>query len=186
MRLYQKTHFCRCRFYVIRLAIYPSRDVIPLCGVKIRVYSYINCMRLALLFLLAFSAVSTAHAQADPQPIAETIQLGTRIVRAPGADALQLRVIMPPELMIYAGNKLSIRLLTGPIQQSVHPAPTRVRMVDGSTHLVHQGSVTLNAFFPSGSLVCGQTYSGRLLVQGCTTRICFAPEAIPFTAVSSC
>jgi len=143
-------------------------------------------MRLSLPWLLALSAMTTVHAQATSQPIAETIQLGTRIVRAPGADALQLRVIMPPELMIYAGNKLSIRLLTGPMQQSVHPAPTRVRMVDGSTHLVHQGSVTLNALFPSGSLVCGQTYSGRLLVQGCTTRFCFAPEAIPFTAVSSC
>jgi len=106
-------------------------------------------------------------------------------MRSSGADALQLRIIIPPELMIYSGKKLSITMKNEPVQQFTDPAPTSVQMVDGTTHLVHAGAVTLNAFFPLGSLVCGQTFTGHLLVRGCTTKICFAPESIPFRAVSN-
>jgi hypothetical protein len=138
-----------------------------------------------LLPILSCIAAATATAQSTSYPLADFIQVGTRIVHSPGTDALQLLLIIPPELMIYAGSKLSIRMSNAPARQFVEPPPSRVQMVDGTTHFVHSGAVTLNAIFPQGALLCGQTYGGHLLVQGCTTRICFAPEAIAFRATSS-
>lgn len=142
-------------------------------------------MKPFVLFLLVCANVSPCLAQGTGQPLNEAIQLGTRIVRSAGADALQLRLMIPPELMIYAGSKLAIQMGLPSTQQFAQPSPTRVQMIDGSTHLVHAGAVTLNALYPVGFFGCGRAYNGRLLVQGCTTRICFAPEAIPFRALSN-
>jgi hypothetical protein len=141
---------------------------------------------LLLLCVLGLAALNfQAAAQVSSQPLAEAVQIGTRIVRSPGADALQLRLIIPPNLMIYSGSKLVVKFSLPSTRQFAEPAPSRVQMVDGTIHLVHAGPVTLNALFPLGSLPCGRSYHGSLLVQGCTKTICYAPESIPFQALSS-
>lgn len=131
------------------------------------------------------SAASTlAAAQSDSGPLSSMLQIGSRIVRSSAADVLEVRVIIPPDLRVYAPPRMSLELLGIPANISV-PSPTVFKTVDGSTHEVYAGSVTITASFRKGMATCGRPVLGRLTLQGCTASLCFAPEQIALSAMSS-
>lgn len=97
---------------------------------------------------------------------------------------LEVRVIIPPELRVYAPPRMSLELLGIPANVSV-PSPTHFKTVDGSTHEVYAGSLTISASFRKGLATCGRPVVGRLTLQGCTASLCFAPEQIALSAMNS-
>jgi hypothetical protein len=111
------------------------------------------------------------------------LQIGSRVVRTSTADALEVRLIIPPELRVYAGDKISLQLRGLP-STFLAPQPSKFRMVDGSVHDVYAGSITLAASYRRGSVTCGGNVVGWLRIQGCTASVCFPPESIPIVAPS--
>lgn len=138
------------------------------------------------LTCLAMAAVlvSNAGAQTDPGPLSSMLQIGSRIVRASGADVLEVRVIIPPELRVYAPPRMTLELLGIPANVSV-PSPTLFKTVDGATHEVYSGAFTISASFRKGLATCGRPVVGKLTLQGCTASLCFAPEQIALSAVNA-
>lgn len=113
------------------------------------------------------------------------LQIGSRIVRASTtADVLEVRVIVPPELRVYAPPRMALELLGIPANVSV-PPPTLFKTVDGATHEVYSGAFTISASFRKGLATCGRPVVGRLTLQGCTASLCFAPEQIALATVNT-
>lgn len=109
------------------------------------------------------------------------LQIGSRVIRTPTADVLEVRLIIPPELRVYAGDKIALQLRGIPSTLSA-PPPLKFRMVDGSVHDVYAGAVTLSAAYRRVPHSCGGNIVGRLNLQGCTASLCFPPEAIALVA----
>ncbi len=137
----------------------------------------------ALVVLFGLAAPLSAGAQSDDGPLSSMIQIGSRVIRTPTADVLEVRLIIPPELRVYAGDKIGLQLRGIPSTLST-PPPLKFRMVDGSVHDVYAGAVTLSATYRRVPGTCGANIVGRLNLQGCTASICFAPEAIALVAPS--
>ncbi len=140
-------------------------------------------MSAILGLLVGLTVPPSASSQTYDAPLSAMLQIGSRVVRTSTADALEVRLIIPPELRVYAREKISLQIRGLPSTFTA-PQPLKFRMVDGSVHDVYAGSITLTASYRRGSVACGDSVVGRLSVQGCTASICFPPETIPVVAPS--
>jgi hypothetical protein len=146
-------------------------------------FNAIGLLTTSLMALSSLAAPSSAGAQSDDAPLSSMVQIGSRVVRAPTEDILEVRLIIPPELRVYAGEKIGIQL-RGISSKLYAPLPLKFRMVDGSIHDVYAGAVTLSAAYRRVPGTCGTNIVARLNLQGCTASICFPPESIPVVAPS--
>ncbi len=124
---------------------------------------------------------SNAFSLTKDAPLSSMLQIGSRVVRNPTTDQLEVRLIIPPELRVYARDKISLQLRGIP-SNFYAPPPLKFRMVDGSIHDVYSGAVTLTAAYRRGAASCGTDIVALLSLQGCTASICFPPEAITVVA----
>jgi hypothetical protein len=135
----------------------------------------------ALILISGLFSATSVGAQSEEGSLASMLQIGSRVIRTPTADVLEVRLIIPPELRVYAGDKIALQLRGIPSTLSA-PPPLKFRMVDGSVHDVYAGAVTLSAAYRRVPHSCGGNIVGRLNLQGCTASLCFPPEAIALVA----
>lgn len=157
-------------------------------GIRLFPTSMHRTTRTSLLVALSFAwHAMPANAVDLDQPLSGYLQIGSRAVAGPAADYIEVRLIIPPDLRVYAGSKITLQIPQFPNAVVRYPEPSRFRMVDGSVHDVYAGAISVTAAIPRGAARCGRPIASVLTVQGCTASICFPPEAIPLPAtVSSC
>jgi len=142
--------------------------------------------RLLLSLAVALQTMPALAVDLD-QPLSANLQIGSRALSGASADYVEIRLLIPPDIRVYAGAKISLQLPQFPNAVVHYPESSRFRMVDGSIHDVYAGAISVTAAIPRGAARCGRQIASVLTVQGCTASICFPPEAIPLpAAVTSC
>lgn len=137
--------------------------------------------RKSALLLLAGALIATA-VQAQDASLRDYVQIGSRLSRGAKQDTLEVRLIISPDIRLYAGPKTVLQPISVTPMAITLPPPRPFRMVDGSVHDVYSGAITLTASFPKGAIACGQPVQAVINTQGCTASLCFPPERIPVSA----
>ena len=137
-------------------------------------------------FSIAILAGAPASAN-DELGLRDYLQIGSRVVDDPAKDALEVKVLIAPEIRLYAMPLTFLDVQSLKPVSMIVPRAVSFRTADGQVHDVYSGTVTISASFPKGTLKCGKTIRSLLRTQGCTANLCFPPEQIPvMTATASC
>lgn len=141
-----------------------------------------NIVARSFALLLASGALVASSVRAQDVSLRDYLQIGSRLSRGAKQDTLEVRLIISPDIRLYAGPKTSFQAISvAPTSVSVPPG-SHFKMVDGSVHDVYSGAITLTANFPKGAIACGRVVQAVINTQGCTASLCFPPERIPVSA----
>lgn len=132
--------------------------------------------------LLASATLFASSAQAQDLSLRDYLQIGSRLSRGQKQDTLEVRLIISPDIRLYAGSKTSFQAISVTPTSVTLPPGSHFKMVDGSVHDVYSGAITLTANFPKGAIACGRVVQAVINTQGCTASLCFPPERIAVSA----